>query len=220
MLYRAHSAACLVVIFCGFAYGQESPSELRCPMGTNLKHDDPFHKQLASTVQLPAPCSGTLVTFEGRAANRKALVLTAGHCIGIGSVEFGAKAPGAGEVFKNFKQDNIFTVNTPRPELRKACVGSSELVYATLTEIDVAVYELSETYQELEKRTGAVPLIVSRDSRVVPGLKLRAPSGLHENEQACTLAADVAKVKEFDWTWGPLMRLAGCTFIGGARAHH
>jgi hypothetical protein len=87
-----------------------------------------------------------------------------------------------------------------------------------VTDIDVALYELTESYRELEQRTGAVPFPVSRDP-VVPAGELRAPSGFHEKEPLCTFGGDVRQAKEFMWTWGPLMRLegrlAGCRFGGG-----
>jgi hypothetical protein len=193
------------------------PGEPRCFKGTRLDPDDPIQPRLASTV-LTYGCSGSLVTFEGRTALQKALVLTAGHCIGIGSAKYGNSRiplPGAGEVFKNLKQEGTFTIITPRPERRKECIGVSTLLYATLTDIDIALYELTETYQELEKRTGAVPFPVSRDPVVATAGPLRAPSGLHENEQVCTFGGDVQHAKEFVWTWGPLMRLEGCRFAPG-----
>jgi hypothetical protein len=67
------------------------------------------------------------------------------------------------------------------------------LLYATTTDIDIALYELTESYQDPEKRTGAVPFLVSRDPVVAPASKLRAPSAVHENEQACSFSAEYKK---------------------------
>jgi hypothetical protein len=191
----------------GFVHWR-SAAQLKCDDTTELKRDDPIRQRLANTVRLPGPCSGSLVIFEGRTVSEKALVLTAGHCT--------LRAPGPGEVFKNLKQELPLAINSVKFEGRKACAATSALLYASMTGIDIALYELTESYQELEERTGAVPFVVSRESIVPPNTKLRAPSGRHENEQECVFDADIPRVKEFLWIWGPLMRLSGCTFIGGA----
>jgi V8-like Glu-specific endopeptidase len=197
------------LLMTAFSLGHaQEAGRLKCEDTTKLERDDPIRQRLSNTVRLPGPCSGSLVIFEGRTASEKALVLTAGHCT--------LRAPGPGQVLKNLKQERALAINTLKFEARKACAATSVLLYATMTDIDIALYELTESYQELQQRTGAVPFVVSRESIVPPNTKLRAPSGHHENEQACVVDADVQKVTEYVWTWGPLMRLGGCTFIGGA----
>jgi hypothetical protein len=186
-----------------------------CSTTTSIGRDDPIRPRLANTIDLRniTACSGSLVTFEGHTASQKALVLTAGHCIGKGSA---GGYPGPGEVFKNQKMDGTFlTIRTLGREHQGACIGLNALLYATMTDTDIALYELTETYQDLAQRIGAVPFWVSRDP-VAPGTKLRAPSGHHEDDLACTFSADVGNVKEHVWSWGPMMRLAGCTLKPGS----
>src|SRR5882757_4864008 len=143
MMRGVFLAMCLLMIVFGFGYLQEA-GQLKCDDTTKLERDDPIHQRLANTVRLlPGPCSGSLVVFEGRTASEKALVLTAGHCT--------LRAPGPGEVFRNRKQERALTINTRKFEARKACAATGTLLYATMTDIDIALYELTESYQELEQ---------------------------------------------------------------------
>jgi hypothetical protein len=63
---------------------------------------------------------------------------------------------GPGQVLKNLRQERALAING-KFESRKACAATSVLLYATMTDIDIALYELTESYQELQQRTGAVP---------------------------------------------------------------
>ena len=44
---------------------------------------------------------------------------------------------------------------------RKTCAASSALLDASTTGINIALYKLTESYQELEQRTAACPFAVS-----------------------------------------------------------
>jgi hypothetical protein len=85
----------------------------------------------------PARAPEAWLFLKGRTASKKALVLTAGH--------YTLRAQGPGQVLKNLKQERGLAINTLKFEARKACAATSVLLYATLTDIDIALYELTET---------------------------------------------------------------------------
>jgi len=205
----------LLSLFISHAHAQavsppKKPNEVRCHLASVFSaSDNPIIGRLASTIQLSdtsGTCSGSLVTLKGRSKSEKALVLTAGHCTGEGKADFGVKAPTAGEVLRNLKIERAFTINTGILAAHRACVGVDELVYATMTDLDIALYQLSESYEEIEQRTAAKPLVISSERTLPAGTKVRAPSGLHENEQTCSIDGVVPTVREFVWTWASVVR--------------
>lgn len=213
---------CLLVLgaSCFPAMAQQATTAgLECKLGTQLKDSsDPILARLKGTVEHKTSCSASLVTVPGRSLSKKAWVLTAGHCIGMGKSKiFGTFAVrAAGEVFHNFKLQTAFTLDTGNLAEPRTCIGVEQLLYATLTGRDIALYQLSESYDEIERRTGVKPFVMASDASIPPGIKIETPSAYHQKSQSCMTGDKVDKLKEFEWEWGPAARMSlDCKIIGG-----
>jgi hypothetical protein len=157
-------------------------------------------------------CSGALVTFKGRGMATRALVLSAGHCANRGSVQIPLRQASiamldVGEVLYRAEYRRALTLETGNSEEPRTCVEADQVVYATLTGADVMLLRLTETYEQIERRAGVKPLIVSEDTAFPAGLAVTMPSALWQNDRACQVEVIVEKVKESRWIWGPLLRL-------------
>ena len=102
-------------------------------------------------------CSASLVHFAGQPKSSKAYVLTNGHCTG----GFFGGFPKPGQVIVN-KRDrrsmNAFVDINTRVRMR-----SETLVYSTMTNTDAALYRVSDTYEDLERRySNCVRLLATR----------------------------------------------------------
>jgi hypothetical protein len=171
-------------------------------------------KSLKGTIALggKSACSAALVTFAGRSSSTKALVLSAGHCSerGRADVTVGKNSlamPEWGEVLYRVGFGRALTLETGNPDQPRTCVEAEEIVYGTLTNADILLLQLSETYEQIEQRTGVKPFLVSQESSFAPGLALRMPSARWQNDRACEVDATVEKLKEDRWLWGPVLRI-------------
>jgi Trypsin-like peptidase domain len=170
-------------------------------------------------------CSGALVTFTGRRSSAPALVLSAAHCSNRGKAQIQLKkgslaALDAGEVLYRAEYRRPLTLDTGKSDEPRSCVQAEEIVYGTLTGGDIMLLRLSETYDEIERRTSVKPFVVSQDTSFPAGLALRMPSSFWQNDRACAIDGVAEKVKEFRWSWGPVLRLRldvdTCLFPHGA----
>lgn len=219
---RALRQACAIALGVAALLGspagaQEAPAAkddpaLKCNLRSRLDGPgDPRLERLRGTVELwRTPCSGAFVTLMGRGASERGLVLTSGHCLGRGQtlVQGRYAVPAPGEVLVQVEDDRAFTLNTGNAGAPRACIRADQVAYATLTGLDLAVFRLSETYEEIERRTGTRPLVISADAAVPPEMKVRIPSGLHQIDSSCATDRTVPGLREMLWTWGPTLRLA------------
>lgn len=155
-------------------------------------------------------CSGSLIQFEGQSDNAKAIVLTNGHCVKK-SFFGGFLAPGEVWINKNrrramkvFKDENtLYNIN------------ATKIIYATMTNTDMALYELNETYAQIKNRTGINPLTLS-STRSYESVPINIVSGYWEKGYSCGIDKFVYIVKEADWTFRDSIRYTdGCDTIGG-----
>jgi hypothetical protein len=72
---------------------------------------------------------------------------------------------------------------------------------------DILLLRISETYEQIEKRTGVRPFLVSQDTAFAPDLALRIPSAYWQNDRACQVEATIDKLKEDRWLWSPVLRI-------------
>jgi hypothetical protein len=112
-----------------------------------------------------------------------------------------------GQVLYRAEYRRALTLETGNSEEPRTCAEADQAVYATLTGADVMLLRLTETYEEIERRVGVKPLIVSEDTAFPAGLAVRMPSAFWQNDRACQVEVTVEKVKESRWIWGPLLRL-------------
>ena len=99
------------------------------------------------------------------------------------------------------------TLETGNSEAPRVCLEADEIAYGTMSGADILLLRASETYEQIEKRTGVEPFLVSQDTAFAPDLALRIPSAYWQNDRACQVEATVATVKEARWLWGPVLRI-------------
>src|SRR5262245_2039502 len=210
--------AILAIVLLGIGVGL-ARAQSACDLRSEFKgSNDPavlkMLERLKGAVALrgAGACSGALVTFKGRGMATRALVLSAGHCVNRGSVQIplgkGSIAMlDMGEVLYRAEYRRALTLETGNSDEPRTCVEADQVVYATLTGVDVMLLRLTETYEEIERRAAVKPLMVSEDSAFPPGLAVRMPAALRQIDRACQVEMTIEKVKESRWIWGPLLRL-------------
>lgn len=155
-------------------------------------------------------CSGSLVILEGQNFNAKGLVLTNGHCVpkgvfggmlGPNEVVINKAVRRQMKLFKDLK--TLFTIN------------ATKIVYATMSQTDMALYELDESYQQIYNRTGVSPLILS-SKRPLEGTQIEIISGYWERGYSCGIDKFIYKMQEGDYYFADSVKyFPGCNTIGG-----
>ncbi len=153
-------------------------------------------------------CSGSLVQFPGQPDTAKAYVLTNGHCI---------QKPGGfltpGEVWVNKPLKRVMQVFDNKMKLFK--INATKIVYATMTGTDAALYELQETYQDIQK-FGIEPFLLDA-RRPTSGMNIDIVSGYWDRGYRCHIDQFIPRLLEGDWTFTDSIRYSavGCGTIGG-----
>ena len=182
---------------------------------------EPRPEQLTAIVALGG-CSASIVRFTTSRPDDAALVLTNGHCIG------GDQFLGPGEAIANRPSSRTMGVLepdalTPGPPTEfpedveyRVIVNATELVYATMTDTDLALYRLGITYSELEVEHGVYAMPIA-DQQADVGTAIEIPSGLWAAIYACSIEDVVHELREDQWTWHDSMRYhqPGCEVVGG-----
>ena len=153
-------------------------------------------------------CSGALVIFHGMPWTANAVVMTNGHCI---------QKPGGylnpGEVWVNkpiSRAMKIFDKN-----MKLFPINATKILYATMTNTDLAFYELDQTYTEIMTATKVRPYFMDsfRPSLAQP---IEIISGYWDRGYTCEIDNFIFKIKEGAWTWTDSIRYTeGCDTIGG-----
>lgn len=153
-------------------------------------------------------CSGALVTFNGMPISAKAVVMTNGHCLeGMG----GFLKPG--QVVTNKAMSRSMKLYDKNFKLHT--ISATKIIYATMTNTDVALYELNETYSQVMTRTNVRPFMLD-GSHPKAGTSIDIISGYWDRGYSCEIDGFVYKLKEADWTFTNSVRYtAGCDTIGG-----
>jgi hypothetical protein len=114
-------------------------------------------------------CSGSLVRLTTSRDSDRALVLTNGHCLGGGFLSAGqvVVAQPSTRTFSLLSADGRGTVER---------LSVTEVVYATMTRTDMALYRVPATYAEIEARTGVRELVLA-NHRASIGDGVHVPSG-------------------------------------------
>lgn len=155
-------------------------------------------------------CSASLVVFNGMPLTSKAIMMTNGHCVSTGPLG-GFLKPG--EVWVNrtaSRSMKLFDKNMKLHSLR-----ATKILYATMTNTDVAYYELEESYEQILKRTNVRPLMLDGQHPLL-GQSIEIISGYWDRGYSCEIDGFVFKLKEADWTFTNSIRYTeGCDTIGG-----
>ncbi|WP_149183894.1 serine protease [Streptomyces sp. TRM49041] len=160
----------------------------------------------AGTVAL-SNCSGSVVRPAGSRPDDRALVLSNGHCVETGM-------PGPGVVLVDRASNRTFSLLNSAGG-RVATLRASKIAYATMTDTDVSLYELTSTYRQIENRyhVKALELDTARPAR---GTAIKVVSGYWKRVYSCSVDGFAHRLKESDWTWTDSIRYtAACDTIGG-----
>lgn len=153
-------------------------------------------------------CSGSLIAFNGQSLDSKAIVMTNGHCI---------SAPGGflkpGEVWTNRSVSRSMKIFDARKKLHT--INATKILYATMTNTDVAYYELNESYNQIFTRTKVRPFLLD-SVRPLAGISIDIISGYWDRGYSCEIDGFVFAMKEDAWTFKDSVRYTqGCDTIGG-----
>ncbi|MCB0421467.1 MAG: trypsin-like peptidase domain-containing protein [Bdellovibrionales bacterium] len=152
-------------------------------------------------------CSGALVRYAGQPDSAKALVLTNGHCV----KSYGFLQPG--EVWVNRpSQRRMKVANSERNFIS---IQATKVLFATMTTTDAALYELKESFQELESK--GIRALYIDSNRPQLGQEIEIISGYWERGYACHIDGFVFELRESSWSFFDSIRYSpqGCEVIGG-----
>ncbi|CAL9610177.1 S1 family peptidase [Streptomyces sp. enrichment culture] len=160
----------------------------------------------AGTVAL-SNCSGSLVRLPRSQPDDPALVLSNGHCLEGGM-------PGPGVVVVDRPSTRTFSLlNSSGRSV--ATLRASKIAYATMTDTDVSLYQLTTTYRQIESRYRIKALELDT-VRPAQGTAIKVVSGYWKRIYSCAVDGFAYRLKEGDWTFTDSIRYtAACDTIGG-----
>ncbi|MFF2807906.1 serine protease [Streptomyces sp. NPDC058000] len=181
------------------------------PAGATPAHHKPKPPQtkavdFAGTVALD-DCSGSIVKMPTSQPNDPALVMTNGHCLESGM-------PSAGQVIVDQPSTRGFTV-LDKSAGDLGTIQATKVVYSTMTDTDVTLYQTGSTYADIEQKYGIKPLELSTD-HPTKGAGISVVSGYWKKTYTCSVDGFAPTLKEGDWTWKDSVRYTPeCKVIGG-----
>ncbi|MEU2183747.1 S1 family peptidase [Streptomyces thermolilacinus] len=160
----------------------------------------------AGTVAL-SNCSGSVVRLPQSQPDDPALVLSNGHCLEGGM-------PGPGVVVVDRPSTRTFSLlNSSGRSV--ATLRASKIAYATMTDTDVSLYQLTTTYRQIESRYRIKALELDT-VRPAQGAAIKVVSGYWKRIYSCAVDGFAYRLKEGDWTFTDSIRYtAACDTIGG-----
>lgn len=184
--------------------GRPVPADAQAATSAHAAADADFSGAIALS-----NCSGSVVRWASSQPSDKALVLTNGHC-------YGDRFLGAREVVVNKPAvRNVYLLNSDGSDA--GTVQTVRVLYATMSRTDVALYQLDETYQDLQSQYD-VPSLTLADSKPSPkNQPIEVLSGYWKLAYDCNLNGFAYRLHEDVWTWRMSLRYSdgGCQVIGG-----
>ncbi len=152
-------------------------------------------------------CSASLARYPSSVSTDRAMMLTNGHCYEGGM-------PGAGVVLQNKTSTRSGTLlNAAGTNL--GTVRADMLLYATMTNTDVALYRLNTTFASIQSTYGVTALTIS-DTHPVDGSSMFIPSSYWKQIWNCTINGFVPTLREDAWTFHDSIRYStGCNTTHG-----
>lgn len=177
----------------------------------NLQVDSPLQLQgnydFEGIVAL-GNCSASLIRFETSRDSDAALVMTNGHCVEAGPI------PNGKFIYKKPSTRPMTLLNTNASNAGR--IRATELVYATMTGTDIAIYKTKESFGEIESQFKIRALTLSsRHPELNSPIEIL--SGFWKKGYACAIEAFVPELKEASWVMKDSVRFSrpGCETIGG-----
>ncbi|MER0245139.1 serine protease [Streptomyces sp. HSW2009] len=152
-------------------------------------------------------CSGSVVKLPNSADRDRALVMTNGHCLEGGYL-------GPGEVVIDRASSRSFNLLNAQAGTA-GTVRATKVAYATMTDTDVALYEVNASYADIKRRFGVQPLALSAQHPKA-GAAISVVSGYWKQQYTCSVDGFVHELREGRWTWKDSVRYTPeCQTIGG-----
>jgi V8-like Glu-specific endopeptidase len=170
------------------------------------------HAQVQATVSFAGAvslsnCSGSIIKLPTSVSTDPALVMSNGHCLTSGFLN-------PGEVVVNSSSTRSFgLLNSSGTKI--ATLKATKIAYATMTDTDISLYQLSKTYAQIQSTYGITALDLSAD-HPVQGTAIKVVSGYWKTIYSCNIDGFVYRLREGDWTWKDSVRYtSACNTIGG-----
>lgn len=153
-------------------------------------------------------CSGSIIKLEGMSDSDKAYILTNGHCLVGGFLAHGQ------HVYKQPIKRTINVLNSMGQS--QGYIYAFEIAYATMTNTDLALYRVNETYAEIYNKFKVTPFILD-SQKPVPGTQIDIISGYWRRGYSCGLEAIIPELHEDQWRFKEALRYStpGCNIVGG-----
>jgi V8-like Glu-specific endopeptidase len=142
-------------------------------------------------------CSGSLIRLPGSRDTDPALAMTNGHCD-----EAGMPAPGEVIVDRPTRR-SMTLLGADGRDL--GTLYSTKVVYGTMTDTDVTLYQLDSTYQQIARRLGGHPLTLAASPADV-GTPVSVVSGYFKRTWTCAIDRVVYSLHEAGWVWKDSIR--------------
>lgn len=160
----------------------------------------------AGTVAL-SNCSGSVVRVPNSLPTDPALVLSNGHCLESGM-------PAAGQVIKDKASSRSFSLLNASGS-KVATLRASKISYATMTDTDISIYQLTKTYAQISSQY-SINALTLNDAHPVQGTAIKVVSGYWKRTYSCNVDGFSYLLKEGEWTWKDSLRYTpACNTIGG-----
>jgi V8-like Glu-specific endopeptidase len=155
-------------------------------------------------------CSGFLFRYPQSRPQDRALVMTAGHCASLGRP---LKHREYAYQLESKVQVKILSGDGTK---RKSIVWTRSLVYATMTDTDLAIYELEASYKDLRQIFQTDPLVLGA-ARPFAGLQVDVISSRLRKIYHCAVEAVVPMLVLEDYVWLDSIRYTrtGCKTVAG-----
>ncbi len=183
--------------------GVAAPAVASAQSPTESRAADP---NFSGTVAL-SNCSGSIVRWQSSQPTDKAMVLSNGHCYDF----MGARQVVVNQPFER----SVDLLNSDGSVA--GTVNTVTLLYATMWRTDVSLYQLSQTYQDLQNTYG-VPSFTLADTKPSPKTQpIEVLSGYWRLAYDCNLNGFAYRLHEDVWDWNMSLRYSdgGCQVIGG-----
>ncbi|HLE00426.1 MAG TPA: serine protease [Bdellovibrionota bacterium] len=154
-------------------------------------------------------CSGSLVRLTTSLGSDDAMVLTNGHCL-----EGGFLSPGHAVV--NKPSNRTFKLLSSNGNKILGTLQARRILYGTMTNTDMALYGLTESYDAIEKKYSVRPLTIARN-RSASDRRIAIASGYWKRIYSCSIDTFINELREANWIWKDSIRYSkpGCETIGG-----
>lgn len=145
-------------------------------------------------------CSGSLVIFKNQSMSDPAMIMTNDHCVYDQPYnEFMLNRP---------YQARIRLYNKEKQFVNKV-FETTRIIYAVQTDTDLALLELADTYENIYKNYGVMPLVLE-DARANLGDSTLVITGYFGQALSCKIDGYVHQLVESSWTWRDSYRYSGC----------